>query len=124
MNEEPKVDVYQLTVATGPTEEALTAAPWRAGGDALILIAFVLCLTATVFLGIKRRAPGYRSVLSGLILVALYYLFQITVANDAELRYGPVAEALTRVAYGLGSIVVAIGYTRLAWHVCKVDGER
>jgi hypothetical protein len=124
MSEEPKLEVYELGVATGPTDADLAAAPWMTAGHTLILAAFLLCFTTTVVLAIKRRAPGHRFILAGLILVALYYVFQVTVANDAELLYSPAGYALAHVAYGLGSLVVAIGYTRLVWHVCKGKAER
>lgn len=124
MNEETKVEYYRYALASGPTSDALAAAPWATGGFALILAAFVLCFSATVVLGIKRQAPGRRLMLSGLTLIAVYFLFQDTLAQDAELKYGPIAEALTLVAYGLGGMVVATGYARLVWYLCKEDIER
>ena len=124
MSEEPKLEVYELGVAEGPTDEGLAAVPWIMGGFALIVTAFLLCFTATVFLAIQRRAPGHWFILSGLVLMALYYVFQVTVADDAELTYGPAGHALALVVYGLASILVAIGYTRLVWHVSKGKAER
>jgi hypothetical protein len=123
MSEEPKLEVYELGVAEGPTDEGLDAVPWIMGGFALIVTAFLLCFAATVFLAIKRRAPGHWFILSGLVLVALYFVLQMTVLRGAELTYGPIAIGVTLLAYGLGSILVAIGYTRLVWHVCKGKAE-
>jgi hypothetical protein len=123
MNEESQVDVYYLGVATGPTAEAQAAAPWATGGFVLILVAFTLCFAATAVLVVKRRVPGRWLILSGLTFVMIYFLFQNTLAQDAELRYGPVADALALVSYGLGGFAAALGYTRLVWHVCKERNE-
>lgn len=124
MSKETQVEVYQLGVATGPTADALAAAPWLTGGSLLILVTFLLCFGATVLLATKRQVPGRRLMLSGLILVLVYFVFQNTLAQDAELRYGPVADALTLVSYGVGGLIAAIGYARLVWHLCKEVNER
>ena len=51
----------------------------------------------------------------------LYFIFQNTVAQDAELRYGPAAEALSLISYGVGGLLIAMGY---ALFVLQQHGPR
>jgi hypothetical protein len=106
---------FQITYAgraTSPTREMQHAAPWILGGYGLIALAILLYFGFGV-LALRRRTGGRWLTLSGLIIVVLYFIFQNTVARDAELRYGPVADALSLVAYGTGGLLVTAGYARL-----------
>jgi hypothetical protein len=120
MAEEAQIETIYLGRATGPTPEMEQAAPWITGGFLLVAFAFLLYLAFSI-LAVKRRTSGRWFTISGLCIVLLYFIFQSTVAQDAELRYGPAAEALSLISYGLGGLLVAVGY---ALFVLQQSGPR
>lgn len=119
VSKEDQATVIYLGKATGPTDDVLAAAPYESVGYWLMLAAFLIMLGAAGVLRFKARAPGSGLCLAGLLLVLAYFLFRQTVAQDAELRYGPWADAVELVAYSIGGLVIAIGYARLTFYVTK-----
>ena len=109
--EETQIKTTYLGEATGPTAEMKQAAPWISGGFGLVVLAFLLYFGFSI-LALKRRAPGRLLTFSGLCIMMVYFIFQNTLAQDAELRYGPVADALSLILYGLGGLMVAGGYAK------------
>lgn len=109
-----KATVTYLGEATGPTPEMLAAAPYESFGFCVLASAFVLLLASSSALAVKRRAPGAWLTVSGLVVVFAYFIFQNTLAQDAELRYGPWADAVAYIAYGSGAFLISVGYVRLA----------
>lgn len=110
--EESHFQVTYAGRATGPTTDMQNAAPWIVGGYWLVVLA-VLFYFGFGVVAVKRRTRGRWFTLSGLIIIMLYFIFQNTVAQDAELRYGPVADALSLVAYGTGGLLITAGYAML-----------
>jgi uncharacterized membrane protein YecN with MAPEG domain len=111
MTEETEIRTAYLGEATGPTADMQQAEPWITAGFALVVFALLLYLGFSV-VAIKRRTPGRWLTFSGLSIIMMYFVFQNTVAQDAELRYGPVADALSLVAYGFGGLLLAAGYAK------------
>jgi hypothetical protein len=111
-----EIQTIHLGEATGPTPEMQQAAPWITGGFWLMVFAFLLYSCFAVSAA-KRRTPGCWFTLSGLVIIALYFIFQNTLAQDAELRYGPVADALSLAVYSIGGVMLAIGYARTVLYV-------
>ena len=115
-----------LGKATGPTAEMLAAAPVESFGFWILVLAFLLFVGSSALLAIKGRVAGAWLTLWGLLIVLLYFVFQNTVAQDADpdLRHGPWADAIAFVAYGAGGFFIALGYARLAYHILRSTSKR
>lgn len=100
--------------ATGPTQEMLAAAPYESFGFWVLVAAYTLSLACAFVLAFKGRARGSRLTISGLLVVLLYFVFQNTLAQDAELLFSPWGTAVASITYGLGAFLIALGYARLA----------
>jgi hypothetical protein len=100
-----------LSDPSGRLVEMKQAAPWLTGGFSLLMIAFLLYCGFGV-VAARRRIPGRWLTLSGLAIIALCFIFQITLAQDAKLRHSSMGEALCLIVYGSGGLMVAIGYAR------------
>ena len=120
MTEETQIETSYLGQATGPTPEMEHAAPWIASGFGLVILAFLLYLGFS-FVAAKRHAAGRWFTIAGLSVVMLYFIFENTLAQDAELRFGPTAVALSFISYGVGSLLVAVGYARLVSQRSRED---
>jgi hypothetical protein len=124
MENEPSVTAYYLGKSTGPTPEMLAAAPYESFAFCTLALAFVLFSLSSGVLAIKARAAGSWLTSAGLLVMFLYFVFQSTVAQDAELRYGPWADAVSVIAYGFGGLLVAVGYARLALATLRAKRSR
>ncbi|MDB5977906.1 MAG: hypothetical protein JWR07_4666 [Nevskia sp.] len=118
------MSIVYLGKATGPTAEMLAAAPVESLGFWMLVLAFLLFVGSSGALAIKARAAGAWLTLSGLLIVLLYFVFQNTVAQDADLRHGSLADAIAFVAYGVGGFLIALGYARLAYHIMRSTSKR
>ena len=118
-----EAQVSYLGTATGPTPEMLAAQPYITAGFWLIVLAF-LCYLGFTIVVFRRRAPGRWFTLSGLVVLLIYFLFHNTLAHDAELEFGPTADALELIAYGISGLLVAVGYARLVLHIRQENNAR
>jgi len=116
--------VTYLGTATGPTPEMLAAAPYESFGFWILIAAFALFLVCAFVLATKARARGSWSTILGLLVVLLYFAFQNTLAQDAELRYGPWADAIAYIAYGLGAFLISLGYAGLTVSLLRASRVR
>jgi len=106
--------ITYLGKATGPTPEMLAAAPYESFGFWVLVAAFTPSLACAFVLAFKGRARGSWLTISGLLIVLLYFVFQNTLAQDAELLYSPWGNAVASITYGLGAFLVSLGYARFA----------
>ena len=118
-----EAQVFFLGKATGPTPEMLAAQPYITAGFVLMVVAFVCYLGFTI-VAFRRHAPGRWFSLSGLVVVLSYFLFHNTLAHDAELEFGPTADAFELIAYGISGLLVTVGYARLVLHIRKENNAR
>jgi hypothetical protein len=100
----------------GPTESELAAANWELLGTSMIGLGLVCMLLVALGFSIRLKLPGSIETLCGLVVVFVYLWFRYTFAQDADLLFGPWADATARIAFGIGALLAALGYARMYRH--------